>query len=291
MKKVCLDYINERYYLYKDGTIWDEIMQEYKTPYLTKGKPHVNLFNLSKDAWSNYTVASLIADNFVPNPFSFKFIGYRDGDPKNVSADNIAWIASKNDLNKSKLTSAERKKLRIKIHDAVESGDWYTAQKLGNELDRMVGENVRHMPNKFTPVNIETNIPAQYSPIIEVCDTHGNHITYGSVKQLTQMFNFNPVTVLNRCYSDATFRDELVMNIVALVPKNLVNATIGVYKGTLKIAEGHYISICLQYDIHFEDLYDLLYTNDNDTILYNGLEFKMNPDQKKVPIDYSKGVI
>ena len=36
-------------------------------------------------------VAKLVADYFVPNPCMGRFIGYKDGNPLNINAENLFW--------------------------------------------------------------------------------------------------------------------------------------------------------------------------------------------------------
>lgn len=48
----------------------------------------------------NYTVHSLVANAFIPNPDNLKVVGHIDGDKKNNRVDNIEWRSYKSNTKK-----------------------------------------------------------------------------------------------------------------------------------------------------------------------------------------------
>lgn len=285
-----LDFINPRYTIYNTGTIYDEESSHKELHYFTRnGGLTVQLKGLD-GKWRQYKPARLCAEMFVPNPLNERHLAYKDGNEQNICASNLVWCSSPKDLASRYIPAEERTQLRIAIHDAIDAGNWQLAEELGKELDAMDEKGTRAQPSKFPAVEVDSKIPVQMGTILEVTDKDGNHLAYGSTKEITEIFHIPAPTLYKRYTSNEIGKEGLKFTIVALVPKTMVNATIQVIRHGNVINEGTYSSIALQYDIHFEDLYDLLYTNDNDKTTYNGLEFKMKPNQKKVPTDYSKGV-
>lgn len=285
-----LDFINDRYYINENGQIFDKKLDKYVKPFFRNYALSVNLKHAETNKYRTYKPARLVAELFVPNPKSYKNIKYLDKNPHNINKNNLVWVGTKSVTGNTNLSDKERLELRLAINDAVEKGDWTLAQALGNKLDDMDGEGTRNQPLKYSSLSLTSKIPAQFSPIVEVSDKNGNHLAYGTTSELGKMLGIHPTTIIKRYTSHDIGRDGYRMNIVALIPKTFANATIEVYKDGVKLFEGGYCLVCMVYDIHFEDLSDLLYSNDNDKILCNGLEFKMKQGQKKIPTDYSGGV-
>lgn len=284
-----LDFINPRYTIDDSGFIYDETLKHLPMKYFERdGALTVQLKGLD-NKWKTYKPARLCAEMYVPNPLNERHIAYKDGNIYNTQASNLVWCSSSKDLAANYLPAEERTQLRIAIHDAIDAGNWSLAEALGKELDAMDDSGTRHQPSKFTPVELASKIPVQMGTILEVTDCLGNHLAYGSTKEITEIFNIPAPTLYKRYTNNEIGKEGLKFTIIALVPKTMVNATIQVIRNGKVINEGSYSNIALQYDIHFEDLYDLLYTNENDKTTFNGLEFKMKPNQKKVPTDYSKG--
>lgn len=289
MKTEVLDFINDRYLMNEDGQIYDKKKQQYLNMFMARNYLVVKLLCSDTNKWKTFKVATLCAELFVPNPLNERHIGYRDGNPNNIKASNLVWVSSLKELTSKRLTPEERKEIRMKINDAVECEDWQLAQELGSQLDSMEDTGARHQPLKYQPLTMSSKIPAQYSPIVEVTDENGNHLAYGTTKELGELLGVHPSRIIRRYGQPKLARDNMKMEIVALVPKTFANAIIEVYKGDLKVYEGGYTQVCMYYDIHFEDLADLLYSNTNDKALHNGLEFKMKSGQSMIPTDYSVG--
>lgn len=72
-----------------------------------KGIPRYS-FKINKKQVS-ISAATIVAELFVPNPNHYGYIGFKDGDVKNFSSENIEWIESKtfNQLNKKRRATYE----------------------------------------------------------------------------------------------------------------------------------------------------------------------------------------
>lgn len=281
-----LDFINSRYTIASTGVIYDEEMQHTPVHYFERNGGLTAKLKTEDGKWKTFKPARLCAEMFVPNPLNERHLAYKDGNVHNIDASNLVWCSSPRDLVSAYIPADERKELRIAINDAIDSNNWELAEQLGKELDAMDENTTRKQPSKFQAIELDSKIPVQMGTILEVCDLNGNHLAYGSTKEITEIFSIPAPTLYKRYTNGEVGKEKLKFTIVALVPKTLVNATIQVIRDGKVINEGSYSSIALQYDIHFEDLYDLVYTNDNDKVTYNGLEFKMKPNQSKVVTDY-----
>lgn len=64
-------------------------------------------------------LATLVAKHFVPNPDDNDFIGYKDGDRMNCSADNLMWIPNKARVNHELFLECRSQviDLHVKGHD------------------------------------------------------------------------------------------------------------------------------------------------------------------------------
>lgn len=289
MKKEVLDNINERYTIMEDGSIFDTVNNYYLDYELWDNAVICDLED-TQGRLKTYNVASLVAEMFVPNPNNERYVTFKDGHPQNVQAENLVWCNSRKEFSPASLTPEQRSILRMRINDAIDNDDWETAKRLGNELDPMEDLRTRHMPRQYAELHFKNKVPVQFSVILEATDWNGNHLAYGSANELAEIFDVKLTTLRKRYSKGASPEDTVLFSVIALVPKNMANAIIEVYKDGKVINEGSYTRICLEYDIHFEDLSDLLYTNEGDKITYNGLEFKMHAGQKKIPVDFSKGV-
>lgn len=282
-----LDFINERYSICEDGSIYDTQTQEFVDMILLDGGVTCELLG-SDGILRTYQPAQLVAEMFLSNPHNHRTVAFKDGNPLNIALDNLDWCSSRKDYSPRHLNAEQRKRLRLAIGIAIDNGDWEKARKLGNELDPMEDLRTRHMPTDYQSLNVNEKIPVQFSVILEATDINGNHLAYGTANELATIFGVK-MTTLRKCYSKGvSTSDSLLFNIVALVPKNMANAIVEVYRDGEVINEGSYTRICLEYNIHFEDLSDLLYTNVGDKITYNGLEFKMKAGQKKIPVDFTE---
>ena len=283
-----LDHINPRYTIDDKGTITD-IKTNSIVPVIQAGTYlTVDLYDINGKL-KTYKPAELCAECFVPNYKNERHIAYKDGNPLNIYYKNLAWCSSRKNYAPTNLTPEERQALRIEINNAIDAGLWSLAQELGEKLDNMEDLRTRNMPSEYKPLTFDSKIPVQFSVILEATDLLGNHLAYGTANELAQVFDVKLTTLRKRYSKGASADDTIKFNIIALVPKNMANSIVEVYNGDTLINSGSYTRICLEYNIHFEDLSDLLYTNEGDKITFNGLEFKMAAGQKKIPVDFTKG--
>ena len=68
--------------IYRDGVLVKPVKNCNKLYYMYGDKPGER---------RSILVARLVADYFVPNPYKGRFIGYEDGNPLNVNAENLFW--------------------------------------------------------------------------------------------------------------------------------------------------------------------------------------------------------
>lgn len=68
--------------MYRDGVLIKPVKNCNKLYYMYGKKP---------EGRRSILVARLVADYFVPNPCMGRFIGYKDGNPLNVNAENLFW--------------------------------------------------------------------------------------------------------------------------------------------------------------------------------------------------------
>ena len=77
------------YVVYEDGSI-ENCKGRLLSPVLsTKGYLKVGL--TVKGERKFYYVARLVAEEFIPNPNGYKYVGFKDGNKENCSADNLYW--------------------------------------------------------------------------------------------------------------------------------------------------------------------------------------------------------
>lgn len=68
--------------IYRDGVLIKSFMNCGKLYYMYGKNPSER---------RSVLVARLVADYFVPNPCMGRFIGYKDGNPLNINAENLFW--------------------------------------------------------------------------------------------------------------------------------------------------------------------------------------------------------
>lgn len=68
--------------IYRDGVLVKPVKNLNKLYFMYGDKPGER---------RSILVARLVADYFVPNPCMGRFIGYKDGNPLNVNAENLFW--------------------------------------------------------------------------------------------------------------------------------------------------------------------------------------------------------
>ena len=76
--------------IYRDGVLVKPIKNCNELYYMYGDKPENR---------RSILVARLVADYFVPNPCMGRFIGYKDGNPLNVNAENLFWMITPNQIN------------------------------------------------------------------------------------------------------------------------------------------------------------------------------------------------
>lgn len=87
------DYIDSPYTIYEDGSIIRKYKNHTKVikPYLGgSGSLYVNLY--SKGKRKSFSVPTLIAKLFVPNPNHYKYVNHKDGNKYNNAANNLEWV-------------------------------------------------------------------------------------------------------------------------------------------------------------------------------------------------------
>lgn len=89
--------IFNRYIIFENGEI---ICQRRGIPL----KRHVNNNQLSVNLKINGTntrksVAKLLAEAFIPNPYNLRFVKHKDGDYTNLALDNLVWVNWKTRVN------------------------------------------------------------------------------------------------------------------------------------------------------------------------------------------------
>lgn len=76
--------------IYKDGALVKPVKNCNKLYYMYGDKVENR---------RSILVARLVADYFVPNPCMGRFIGYKDGNPLNINAENLFWMITPNQIN------------------------------------------------------------------------------------------------------------------------------------------------------------------------------------------------
>lgn len=83
------------YIVYKDGSVVNchgRSLSPVSTPH---GYLKVGLTIKGKRKF--YYVSRLVAEEFIPNPNGYKYVGFKDGNKENCSADNLYWKEFYND--------------------------------------------------------------------------------------------------------------------------------------------------------------------------------------------------
>jgi hypothetical protein len=83
--------IYDRYLINEIGEIFDTKKDNKRiSSHMNRGQLCVNV-KVQKDLTTRKSVARLVAEAFVPNPNGLKFVKMKDGNPKNISLENIVW--------------------------------------------------------------------------------------------------------------------------------------------------------------------------------------------------------
>lgn len=280
-----LDHINADYAINEQG----DVLNIPKRKLVTKNTQANGIVTCYIDR-KKYRVSRLVAEMFVPNPKAYNYLGYKDGNSENCSASNLVWVSNAKAIDMvsetNQPTKEESKNIRIAINNAIDNDDWELATELGKLLNFGDSDSIRPNPDSYPVLPPETRMPAQLSPVLHVY-TDKQDYGYYSTKEVTDVFKIKPSTVYLWYTSEQT--RPLKLDIVALVPRTFINAMIDVYQQDSIIDTLTYTNVCKKYNVHLEDLTDLLYTNDNDPITYKGYEFRMSEGQNKIPVDYTKG--
>lgn len=284
-----LDFINEDYAVNEYG----EVLKRSKNKLITTKAEKNGVVTCYIDR-RKFRVSRLVAELFVPNPELNNFIAFKDGNTTNCHASNIIWVPSRKEaefINKNGLKdTSDARSIRVAINDAIDANDWERAKTLGKLLNFGDEDGIRPTPDLYPTLPPDTRMPAQLSPVLRVTDLKTGNVKYLSTKEVTEVYGIKPSTVYKRYTQPHNYsREDYKLDIVALVPKTFINAKINVLRDKQVVATYSYTETCTKYNIHLEDLSDLLYSNDNDPIYYNGFEFRMSEGQKKIPVDYSRG--
>lgn len=125
------------------------------------------------------------------------------------------------------------------------------------------------------------------APIIDVTDLEGNHVMYGSARDITDALGYTADYIYKTYSRGRKTNQGHFMNVVAFVPKQHINAMVDVYystkqhwngeKGLLHMETIKYAEACMKYNLHFESLSDLLeYSNSEEPVLYQKHCFKIH---------------
>lgn len=242
-----------------------------------------------------HNLAKLVAEMFIPNPHGYKYIGYKNGNKFDCRASNLQWCPNKKRAEfmqaDKRMDKVEARKIRMAIHDAVEDNNWTLATELGKLLPFGEEDAVRPMLVDYPKLDPSTRMKTS-SPILRVWTVEDGTLDYCSTKEVTEKYNVKPSTVYQR-YTNPPKRHVkgvIYLDLVAMVSKYFVNAQIDIFKDSKRVATQSYTATCQIYNIHLEDLVDLLYSNDDDIITYKGLEFRMADGQNKAPAQHGKEV-
>nr|DAP03594.1 MAG TPA: PROTEIN/DNA Complex catalytic motif, Helix-turn-helix DNA [Caudoviricetes sp.] len=286
----CLDFIHEDYAINEMGEVKRLSKDCLTNISVDKNGNRICYINRAK-----FRVDKLVAEMFVLNPHGYSIVGHKDGNKENCMASNLVWVPNQKAIQFLSAKKSERKKdyanIRAAINDAIDANNWQLATELGKQLPFNEDNAIRPMFSNYTPLNPKTRMKTS-SPILRVWTVEEGTINYCSTKEVTEKYGIRPSTVYQR-YTNPPKEHKtgvIYLELVAMVSKYFVNAKIDVLLDGLIIDSGSYTEICQQYNIHLEDLVDLLYSNDSDKILYNGLEFRMSSGQNKAPAIHGKEV-
>lgn len=92
-------------------------------------------------------VHKLVADMFVPNHHGDAYVAFIDGNELNCHADNLQWVATAFEAQEPqvrplrRIVEPERHRLMCEIGEAIINDDWDTAQRLGDRVWNLEGDN------------------------------------------------------------------------------------------------------------------------------------------------------
>lgn len=286
----CLDFIHDDYAINELGEVKQLSNNRLINTSLDKNDNVICYINRVK-----FRLDKLVAEIFVLNPYGYSIVGHKDGNKNNCMASNLAWVANKKAIQFLSAKKSELKKdysdIRMAINDAIDQDDWELATELGKHLPFNEDDSIRPMFSNYTPLNPKTKMKTS-SPILRVWTVEDGTLDYCSTKEVTEKYEIRPSTVYQR-YTKPPKEHKtgiIYLELVAMVSKYFVNAQIDVLRSGIKVDKGSYTEICQQYNIHLEDLVDLLYSNISDKILYNGFEFRMTDGQNKAPAIHGREV-
>lgn len=81
--------VNNEYSISSTGKVRNNSTNYILKNYIFEGKIYVVIYNERKR--KNLSVARLLAEYFIPNPDKFNFVTFRDGNPLNISLENLLW--------------------------------------------------------------------------------------------------------------------------------------------------------------------------------------------------------
>ena len=104
MEKLINGY--DKYYITDDGKV---ISYKYHNPRVMKTwfqKTGYENIKLCQDGiMHHHLIHRLVAEAFIPNPLNLPEVNHIDGNPKNNRVENLEWITTKENINKSYETS------------------------------------------------------------------------------------------------------------------------------------------------------------------------------------------
>lgn len=222
------------------------------------------------------SLARLVAEIFVPNPFKLNRIGFKDGKKSNCKASNLVWVSNRKEYESSnkKVSRKEAKAIRCAINNAIDNQEWAQVECLSRLL--CVNEtSIRQSPTVYPTIRLTPKVNTM-SPILKVFTVEDGVLNYCSTKEVVEQYDIKPSTVYKK-YTQLSRKKEkgvIYLEPVAIVSRNFINAQIQVIKDNDVIDVNSYTQTCMKYDIHFEDLRELVRTTKN-PILYKGLQFKI----------------
>lgn len=121
------------------GEFYDELRDNKLKPFKVSSNNRYRINLVGKDGKTKVVfVAKLLAELFVPNPYCYHYVGYKDGDPSNFHVDNLEWhfdqYTSKESVEYKKDRSYNKHALICKVSECITKEDWLTAQQLARPL-------------------------------------------------------------------------------------------------------------------------------------------------------------
>lgn len=158
------------------------------------------------------------------------------------------------------LTREEKLKARLAIHDAVESNDWVEARRLGKYLEDNATVTVREQYIEDYEFYEDTlSVASFYSKVVLCFNNSGVIGKIGTIDDVANFLDCNRITVERNLKTDKVI-NGYHMKIIAIVPREFVNARISLWNSDgLYITTDKYINVCTRFNVHLEDLCELLY--------------------------------